>query len=830
MNIKISICLFLSVVTFNISAQRRITDLTQDWKFHLGHSYNVEKDFHYGDGSRLQFAKLEPAPYGGHSIDATILKFDDEDWQTINIPHDWSPNLPYDANQDPKMGNRYGFKPVDRLYPATSIGWYRKSFNVNKDDESKITTLEFDGVFRDCKVWVNGFYMGSHWSGYTGFDFDISDYLKYGGDNIIVVRVDASLHEGWFYEGSGINKEVRLVTTNPFHIENIGSYITTSQISGKATIQVKTKILNEDFTNLSGKISTQIVDKSGKVIAESTTETAMVKKRSHHIFQQTLDVKNPYLWSVNEPYQYTLLQKVIIEEKIVDNYKSKFGIRSLKFDANKGLLVNNKRVQINGVCIHQNFAGVGSGIPEALHYYRLKLLKEMGVNAVRSHYPFSQSMLHACDSLGMMVMDEVRSSGSTKESLGQIEWMVNNHRNHPSIIIWSMANEEGGTQRNSIGKRYMKKMVDLTHRLDPSRQVTAGVNAWGSKVDFGFSQEIDVMGFNYSLDFIDEYHKNHPNQPLIGTETTNASVTRDVYIREGKGDETLKDGVGGYYSPEGALLQLQKIPGHVAANAINKYNHVFKTMKFYKEREFLAGSFFWTGFDYNGETWGGKFPTNSSQFGAIDIAGFPKDVYYYYQSWWTKKNVLHIAQHWNWEGNEGKNVDVLVFSNADKVVLFLNGKELETKEVPKYGFLQWSVKYTPGNLKVVGYTKGEKVSEEIIKTAGKPSKLKLISDKMILKATGKDVVIVKVEVVDKKGNLVPLANNLIQFEIEGDAKILGVGNGNPATAEIDTATQRMAFNGKAMVIIQAGKTIGKIKLIAKSEGMNDVPLSLNLIQ
>jgi len=811
----------------NISyAQRSVVDLSSNWKFHLGHLYNVEKDFNYGDGSRLQFAKLEPAPYGSHSIDATILNFDDANWKNVNIPHDWAPDLPYDPKQIPEIGNRYGYKPVDRRYPETSIGWYRKIFDITKEDEGKIITLAFEGVFRDCKVWVNGFYMGSNWSGYTGFGFDISDYLRYGKKNIITVRVDATLHEGWFYEGAGINKEVYLVKTNPLHIENSGPNITTELKKNKAVVTIKTKLLNESFDDQNAKIISQIIDDKGNIITESNMQIVNLLKRTNHNFKQTLEINNPKYWSTDQPYRYTLLQTVVNNDKITDTYKTRFGVTSYTFN-DKGFFLNNKRVQIKGTCIHQNFAGIGSGIPEAIHYYRLNLLKKMGVNAVRSHYPFSQSMLNACDSLGILVMDEVRSSGSTKESLNQVKWMIKNHRNHPSVFIWSMANEEGGTQRNIIGKKYMKKMVTLAHQLDSSRMVTAGVNAWGSNVDFGFSEEIDVMGFNYSLDFIDDYHKNHPDQPLIGTETSNASVTRGVYLREvSNDDDVLTDGVGGYYNSDGILVKLKKMPRHIAANDPKKYKHVFKTQKFYADRKFLAGHFIWTGFDYNGETWGGTFPSNSSQFGAIDLAGFPKDAFYYYQSWWTDKHVLHMAQHWNWEGNTNKNVDVLIFSNADEVVLYRNHKKLGRKKIPKYGYLLWKVKYKPGELKGIGIKNGKKVSEDVLLTSENPSQINLTPNKTVLNSKDNGIAVINVSITDKKGILAPLANNLVHFEIKGNAKIIGVGNGDPATAESDTKNFRKAFNGKAMVIIQIADSEDKIELIALSKGLKSSSVTI----
>ncbi|MCL3781092.1 DUF4982 domain-containing protein [Prolixibacteraceae bacterium JC049] len=826
---KRNITTIITMLVFctGIFAQRETIELNEGWKFHLGHSYDIEKDFGLGTGTQLQFAKLEPAPHGGHGIPATLLKFDDSGWKTVQVPHDWTVDLPYNFDQNPGMGSRHGFKPVGREFPETSIGWYRRKFNIEKAEEGKRFVIDFNGVFRNCMVWVNGFYMGRHWSGYTGFNFDISDYLEYGKENIISVRVDAQFHEGWFYEGSGINKDVYLVKTSPVHFEDVGPYIVTNIENNVATINVSSVIQNESFDNGNVFVQHEIIDSKGKVVASVKANSKNINSRSKGSFEQQLEVKNPALWSVDTPNRYTLVSSLISGNKKLDSYKTQFGIRSMKFDANKGFILNGKRYQINGVCIHQNFAGVGSALPEALHYYRIKLLKEMGVNAVRSHYPFSKSMLNACDSLGMLVMDETRTCGSTTEALGQVKWMVKNHRNHPSIFVWSMANEEGGTQRDIIGKRYMKKMVAEAHKYDASRLVTAGVNAWGSKVDFGFSQEIDVMGFNYSLNFIDEYHKNHPNQPLIGTEVSNATVTRGFYeFAADNNAVAVTDGVGGYYMPKANDAKKAQTKEHLASNMERRNSGAYKTMKFYSEREWLAGSFLWTGFDYNGEIYPSRKPNNSSQFGAMDLCGLPKPLYYFYQSWWTNEPVLNIAQHWNWPGMNGKEAEVLIHSNCDEVKLTLNGKNLGKKAMPKYGYLNWKVKYAPGKLVAIGYKNGKKVIREQIVTAGKPAQLKLSTEKVHLKADGKDVTVVRVKVLDKTGNFVPLADNQLQFEVKGDGKILGTGNGNPTSAEIDSKPNRKAFNGRAVLLIQAGKKAGKITLIAKSNKMNNTELEL----
>ena len=807
----------------SLTAQRQVIPLLEGWKFHLGHAWDIKKDFGFGTGTTLQLAKLEPAPYGGHGIPATLMKFDDTHWQLVDVPHDWSVGLSYDTLQNPKMGNRYGYKPVGREYPETSIGWYRKEVLLPESDESRKIVLRFEGVFRNCMVWVNGFLMGRNWGGYSGFEMDISDYLSYGSKNIITVRVDASLHEGWFYEGAGIHKEVFLIKSDRLHIDNYKPYITTHLLpDGTAEVKVKTKIFNEESGSVITSLTTEIYDdRTGEVLATQTTNDQQIADQ--HLFHQRFVLHKPILWSLDKPERYTLISQLKKGTKFVDKVRTRFGVRDIHFDADRGFFLNGKRTQIKGACIHQNFAGVGSGIPEPMHYYRLRLLKEMGVNAVRSHYPFSPSMLNACDSLGVFVMQETRATGSTKESLYQLSTMIQRDRNHPAIILWSMANEEGGTQRHIIGRRYMRKMVALTHQLDPYRKVTAGVNAWGSKVDVGFAQEIDVMGFNYSLSFIDQYHKDHPRQPIIGTEVSNATVTRGLYTL-GEDGAAVKGGIGGYYNPRGTYRRHKKFKGHIPANDPRTNSGAYTSMAFYAKRPYLAGSFLWTGFDYNGETWPSDHPNNSSQFGAMDLAGFPKDLYYYYQSWWTDKPVMHIANHWNWQGHEGENIPILIHSNADEVNLFLNDEKIATQTMRSFGYLLFDVKYAKGILKAVGYKNGQKVSQDIVRTATHPYTIRLIPDKKTIIADGKDLVFVRGTIVDKRGIPVPVADDLIEFEVQGDATILGTHNGNPSSLELDNGSKRKAFNGKLLVIIKAGHQKGTITLNAFAKGLQQATI------
>jgi beta-galactosidase len=390
-----------------------------------------------------------------------------------------------------------------------------------------------------------------------------------------------------------------------------------------------------------------------------------------------------------------------------------------------------------------------------------------------------------------------------------------------------MANEEGGIQRDLIGKKVMKKMVAYSHKLDPTRLTTAGVNAWGSKADYGFAQEIDVMGFNYSLDFIDQYHKDHPTQPIIGTETSNSSVTRGVSSFDKSGVVALADGIGGYYV--GKKKEHKKYAGHIPSNKIGSYKTIMKYLKFYAERDYLSGFYLWTGFDYKGETWPNTFPNNSSQFAAIDIAGFPKASYYLYKSWWTNEPVLHILGHWNWKGMEGKEIEMPIFTNTDEVELFLNGKLIGKEKVKKHEAALFKLNYESGELKAKGYKNGKLIKETSLKTVSNPFALKAKAHKNSLKASFDDMVLVEVQVVDKKGNNHPLANNMVEFTCSEGLEILGVGNGDPSCLELDKANSRSAFNGKCMVMVRARKGYKEGKLEIKSEGIVSEFISLKII-
>jgi beta-galactosidase len=761
------------------------------WRFHLGHACDPSQDFGYGgDGV---FSK------SGELFEPSRENFDDSQWRVVDLPHDWAVEL--DFQNDPGIVN-HGFKPLDRAYPATSIGWYRRVFEIPQTDLGKRLSIHFDGVFRDCMVALNGHFLGRNMSGYAPFSYDVTDFLNYGAKNVLVVRVDATQGEGWFYEGAGIYRHVWLVKTHPVHVAQWGTYVSCAVGAGAASVNITTEVENESDSEQACRILLTLVDSAGKEVASAASATTPIPARSRREFQQQIVVNNPALWSIEDPHLYRLDTAVEAGGNIVDRYQTRFGVRTIRFDPEEGFFLNDKPVKIKGTCNHQDHAGVGSALPDRLQYYRIEKLKEMGVNGYRtSHNPPTPELLDACDELGMLVMDETRRMSSDSEALSDLEKMIRRDRNHPSVIIWSLANEEPlqGTERAA---RIVATMKRLVRRLDPSRPVTTAMDkAWGR----GVSGVVDVQGFNYKHGpEIDDFHHRFPKQPTIGTEVGSTVSTRGIYVND-------------------------KELGYVSAYDVNFPEWAATAeewWKIYAERRFLAGGFVWTGFDYRGEPMPYGWPCINSHFGIMDTCGFPKDNYYYYQAWWSDKPVLHLFPHWNWAGNEGREIEVWCHSNLEKVELLLNGKSLGVKEVPRYSHVAWKVPYQLGTLEARGYKGGQQVMVARRETVGGPAKILLRPDRREILADGQDVSLVEVQVLDKEGRIVPVADNEIVLQLSGPGKIIGVGNGDPSSHEPDKAHKRRAFNGLCMAIVQSRKAPGEIRLEASSPGLEPATLAI----
>ena len=779
----------------NPSSARERLLLDFGWRFHLGHACDPTQDFGFGgDG---EFSK------SGELFEPAREKFDDSKWRAIDLPHDWAVELEFE--NDPGIVN-HGFKPLDRAYPATSIGWYRRTFEIPQSDLGKRLSIEFDGVFRDSMVVLNGHFLGRNMSGYAPFSHDVTDFLNYGAQNILVVRVDATQGEGWFYEGAGIYRHVWLVKTHPVHVAQWGTYVSCEVRPGAATVNISTEVDNESDSEQACRIISTIVDSAGKAVGSAALAAVAIPARSRREFKQQVVVDNPLLWSIEHPHLYRLHTAIEASGAAVDRYETRFGIRTIRFDPEEGFSLNGKPVKIKGTCNHQDHAGVGSALPDRIQYYRIERLKEMGVNGCRtSHNPPTPEFLDACDQLGMLVMDETRRMSSDPEALNDLKKMIRRDRNHPSVILWSLGNEEPeqGTER---GVRIVSTMKRLARRLDPSRPVTVAMNdEWGR----GISAVVDVQGFNYKHGpEIDDFHRRFPKQPMIGSEVASTVSTRGIYAND-------------------------KEQGYVSAYDVNFPEWAATAevwWKIYAERRFLSGGFVWTGFDYRGEPTPYGWPCINSHFGIMDTCGFPKDNYYYYQAWWSEKPVLHLFPHWNWPGKEGQEIDVWCHSNLEKVELFLNGGSLGVKEVPRYEHVAWKVSYKPGTLEARGYKSGQQVLVARRETAGGAAKIVLRPDRQEILADGQDVSLVEVRVLDNEGRIVPVADNEIMFELSGAGKVIGVGNGNPSSHEADKAHSRRAFNGLCMVIIQSAKEAGEIRLEASLPGLEPARLVIECVK
>lgn len=778
------------------AAPRERTNFDANWRFAFGHPSDPARDFKFDTG---YFSYLAKAGFGDGPADP---KFDDRQWRQLNLPHDWAVEAPF----DPNGSHSHGYKAIGRHFPDRSVGWYRKTFSVPTTDLGRRISLEFDGVQRDSLVFVNGFFLGRESSGTTSFAYDITDYLNYGGDNVVAVRADVTTEEGWYYEGAGIYRHVWLTKTAPLHVAHWGTCVTTAVQSDHAAAEVTARaiIVNDGQSPARFTVEEIVLHPDGTTAATSHSDALTLAAGEQRDVSSVLTVQRPVLWDLKTPALHRLVTVVRDEAgHEVDRYETPFGIRTIRFDADHGFFLNGRRVELKGVNDHQDHAGVGTAIPDALWEYRLRKLQEFGCNAVRTaHNPPSPAFLDACDRLGMLVIDENRLMGTNPAQLGPLAAMIRRDRNHPSVIIWSVGNEEWKIEGNVLGARITATMQAFAHRLDASRRTTVAISGgWG-----GSSTTTAVVGYNYiSQSNPDEQHAKFPQQPGIGTEETTTQATRGVYTDDRDHQH---------------LAPLAK--GDSGGNCEMGW-------RYYAARPFLAGLFYWTGFDYRGEPTPFAYPAISTQYGIFDTCGFPKDSYYYLKAWWTDEPVLHVFPHWNWPDKVGQPVKVTCFSNDESVELFLNGVSLGQKDMPRNGHLEWEVVYQPGVLEARGYRDGRVVQTTKVETTGAPTKLVLTPNRTAIHADGADVAVFAVSAVDAQGRVVPTAGNHVKFAVTGGA-IIGVGNGDPSCLEPDKASERSLFNGYAQVIVQSSSTAGPITLRAESPDLAPAEVTIEATQ
>jgi beta-galactosidase len=790
-------CLSLISLLFSLKSfgqGRSVADFDKGWHFHLGDVSDGEK------GS-----------------------LNDADWRMLNLPHDWS--IEGEFSKDNPATPEGGALPG-------GIGWYRKTFTVPATAKDKLVYIDFDGVYQKSDVWINGHHLGFRPNGYISFRYELTPYLNLGGKNTIAVKVDnASQPNSRWYSGSGIYRNVWLVTTNKVAVDHWGTFVTTPKVSNAvATVMVNTKIRNNTGKEQPVTLTTSVLNAMGVVVATKTSRITL--KDSTTDATDNLNVAKPSLWSVEHPNLYKVVTKVSFGND-ADTYTTPLGIRYFNFNADKGFTLNGKPMKLLGVCDHHDLGSLGAAVNTRALERQLEILKGMGCNAIRtSHNPPTPELLDLCDKMGFVVMDEAfdcweRGKKKYDYHLFFKEWhkkdledQILRDRNHPSVMIWSIGNEIP-QQSDTSALRLAPKLAAIIHALDKTRPITTANNDPSTRNKIIASGAIDLIGYNYSQTNYPMFHDRYPGKIFIGTETTSALETRGFYEMPSDSIRRwpIRGGAKGKMNPD------FKVSAYDNVSAPWGSTHE-ETWKIIKKYEFLSGMFIWTGFDYLGEPTPYSWPARSSYFGIIDLAGFPKDVYYMYQSEWTDKTVLHIFPDWNQE--PGKITDVWAYYNhADEVELYLNGKSLGIKK--KTGddlHVMWRIPFEPGTLKAVSRKNGKVILTREIHTAGKPAKIQLIADRKNLKADGKDLSFITVKILDKDGNMVPNADNLVNFKINGEAFIASVDNGDPINHDSFKVNYRKAFNGLALAIVQAKEKGGSITFTASSAGLQGASVVL----
>ena len=774
---------------------RETVDFTQDWKFSLSDSA----------------AAFDP-------------DFDDTRWKSLNLPHDWS--------IESDFSEQFPATPGGGALPG-GIGWYRKTFVLDETCLDKCVYLDFDGIYRNSKVWVNGHLVGVRPYGYSSFRYDITPYISINKQNVLSVRVDNSQQpNSRWYSGSGIYRNVRMVLTYPVHVDQWGTYVTTPVANIKeAKVDVVTTIRNKTKEIQSVRVEQVLVDQKMREVGKADG-VVDVEALNTDTLKMSFRVDKPKLWRIEDPNMYTLITRLFVDEKQMDEYTTPVGLRTFKFDADKGFFLNGSNLKINGVCLHHDLSALGAAVNVRAIKRQLKLLKEMGCNAIRtSHNPPAPELLDLCDEMGFVVMDESfdvwgKQKTAFDYSRDFSEWykrdltdFVLRDRNHPSVVLWSIGNEVGEQWPQGNAKQFAdltRSMASIVRALDPTRPITAGCNETNPNNPLFKSGALDVIGFNYHQNEFAAVQKNFPGKPFIATESVSALMSRGVYMNPSSEELIWPVAWDKPFSHPS-----QQCSSYDNCHAPWGSTHE-QTLKIVKKYPHIAGQFIWTGFDYLGEPTPYGWPSRSSFFGLIDLAGFPKDIYYMYQSEWTQTPVLHVFPHWNW--SKGEVVDVWAYYNkADEVELYLNGKSLGKRS--KIGddlHVMWQVPFEPGTLRAVSRKNKQVVLTQDIKTAGKADKIRLTPDRKKLDADGNDLCYVTVEILDKNGVPLPIANDLVDFALKGDGRIVGTDNGNPNDASSLKKPSRQLFNGKCVVILQSTRKAGTMVLDVRSK---DLPIA-----
>ena len=770
-----------------------------DWRFHEGDvpemRYPSEK------GPLYKHAKAESEIWGPAAKaynnntswweNGTIGST--ENWVTVKLPHDYVINQIPDKEYNEGLG-----------FMQTKNAWYRKRFKLDEADRGKRISIYFEGVTNTCTVWVNGCLAKRNFCGYVPFEVDITDYALYGEEvNTIAVYIDASNHEGWWYDGGGIYRNVWLIKTDMVSVDTWGVYVAPKKISdAEWEVPVETTIHNDDNSNHRVTVKNQITDEAGNVIAEaSSTVSARLKDKA--VLNQLMRVENPKLWSCEEPNIYYCKTTVYRGKTEIDSYLTHFGFRTIRFDADKGFFLNDKHVKIKGVCCHEDYGLQGKAVYDRIKRYRIKLLKEMGCNGYRtSHYSQSDQTMDELDRQGFLVMDETRWFGTCDEYLDQLETLVKKDRNRPGVIMWSLGNEEYH-HVTETGKRFNERMAAIVSRLDGTRPITSAVSMSPVKATVYGSQ--NLIGVNYNLDSFEELHKMYPDKPIFSSENCATGTTRGWYMED---------------SPKRAY--------------INAYDHDTNTWfrgrehtwQFFMERDWIAGGYQWAGIEHRGEA---AWPRLCSQSGALDLFLQKKDAFYQNKSLWTSEPMVHIIPHWNLGGHEGETVPVWTYTNCEQVELFYNGKSMGKKDIEKYGHGEWELVYEPGEVVAKAYIGGKLVATDRVATTGAPVALKLEMQTEALFTEGPDAAVIHCYCVDADGNIVPDASPMVHFDCSSLGTVVATGSDISDHTSIECIDRQMREGVIAVLVSSVGKP-GTLKVYAKADGLKAARLEIEVTE
>ena len=782
------------------SDARKIKNFCKNWKFNLGDVKNGR----------------EPV-------------LDDLNWRVLDLPHDWS--------IEGKFSERHPASPGGGALPG-GIGWYRKSFMMPNSEKGRLAFIEFDGVYRNSEVWINGHFLGKRPYGYSSFRYELTQHLKYGkAQNVIAVRVDNSKQpNSRWYSGSGIYRNVRLVTTGKVSVDHWGTFVTTPVVTGqRATVAVRTNIRNASDKDQPLTLKTIIHDPTGRKVTSTLSEYTVLEGSTAEITQE-MSVENPEVWSTENSRLYKAVTLISFGGKLSDEYETPFGIRTFIFDVDKGFLLNGKQVKINGVCNHHDLGCLGAAVNRRALERQLEILKAMGCNGIRtSHNPPAPELLDLCDRMGFIVMDEAFDMWRKKKTdhdyaLDWDDWhkrdledMVLRDRNHPSVFIWSIGNEivEQWDKKDSSGTIIARELAAIVKALDTTRPITSACNDQDTLNPIIRSGALDVLGYNYAHNSYPEFPKKYPGKIFVASETVSALATRGSYDMP---SDSIRRWPPRWDAPLLYGNPDQSCSSYDNCSAPWGSTHE-ETWKIMKKHDFLSGMYIWTGFDYLGEPTPYGWPSRSSYFGIVDLAGFPKDAYYMYKSEWTNTPVLHLFPHWNWK--QGDTIDVWIYTNCGEVELFLNDASEGIKV--KSGddlHLMWRLPFTPGTLKAVGRTGGKEILTREVRTAGTPSKIVLEADRNAISADGLDLSCITVKVLDENGTVVPHADNLVYFTITGEGMIAGVDNGLQTSEEPFKASFRKAFHGLCLAMVRSTEKPGTITLEAKSNGLKGSSITI----